>query len=71
MKAFYSYESLIQVSEKELQLIQAGVKAQASTACQMRQEATNPDEREAWRIIESDYQKLVADIDEILNSMPF
>lgn len=71
MKAFYSNETLVQMNEKELQLLQAGAKAQASEASAMRRSASTPDAEEIWTIIESDYQKLVADIDEILNSMPF
>ena len=72
MKAFFSDNTLVQISTHELKLLRAGAQMQAKFACEMRDQATNyPEIRDSWNEAYDDYSELVTDIDEILKSMPF
>ena len=72
MKAFFDENTLVIINRHELKLLKAGAQMQAKFACEMRdQESSYPEIRDSWDTAYTDYKQLVADIDEILNSMPF
>lgn len=72
MKAFFDENTLVIVSQHELQLLKAGAQMQAKFACEMRDQDTKyPEIRDIWNKAYTDYKQLVDDIDVILNSMPF
>ena len=71
MRAFFDDGFVVIATKHELQLLKAGAQEQAKYACQMRDCAGFPETREIWSNAYADYQKLVSDIEVILNSMPF
>ena len=71
MKAFFDENTLVIISQHELQLLKAGAQMQAQFACKMRDESNYPEIRDTWNKAYNDYKQLVDDIDIILNSMPF
>lgn len=71
MKAIYTDAILVQVTKTELELLKAGAILQQDYASNMREYSISPQTWDDWNDQVKAYRKLVDELAEIINTMPF